>query len=93
MSRERRRVQYSGSVQGVGFRQTTMRIARGFAVTGFVRNLPDGRVELVVEGEAAVVASFLGAVQERLGECIQDVEGAPLPCDTSAFEGFTIQFD
>lgn len=56
-------VYYSGHVQGVGFRYTTVDIARGFAVTGWVRNLTDGRVEVVAEGEEAAVAEFLAAVR------------------------------
>jgi acylphosphatase len=47
---ERRTVFYSGLVQGVGFRYTTQRIAQQHAFAGFVRNLPDGRVQLVAEG-------------------------------------------
>ena len=47
---ERRVVHYSGRVQGVGFRYTVRTLATRFAVTGFVRNLADGRVQLVVEG-------------------------------------------
>ena len=47
----RRHLFYSGRVQGVGFRFTAQRIASGFAVTGWVRNLPDDRVEMLVEGE------------------------------------------
>ena len=41
---------YSGRVQGVGFRYTAKTVAAGFEITGTVRNLPDGRVELVAEG-------------------------------------------
>jgi len=51
MHRERRRLYYSGHVQGVGFRYTCQSLARGFDVAGYVRNLPCGRVELVVEGD------------------------------------------
>ena len=58
------RVLFSGMVQGVGFRFTSERIARHFAVTGFVRNLPDGKVELAAEGEEAVLQDFLKAVCE-----------------------------
>ena len=50
MSRERRRIYYSGRVQGVGFRFSTQRLASGFAVAGSVKNLRDGRVEVVAEG-------------------------------------------
>ena len=60
-----RAVYYSGQVQGVGFRATTAHIARSFAVTGWVRNLPDGRVQLVVEGDEGEVLRFLQAVRER----------------------------
>ena len=51
----RKTIYYSGRVQGVGFRWTTRRIACEYDVTGYVMNLPDGRVELAVEGPAKVV--------------------------------------
>ena len=52
------RVLYEGYVQGVGFRWTTKRIAQGYEVSGWVRNLADGRVELQVSGEDDEVAPF-----------------------------------
>jgi acylphosphatase len=55
---ERVTVFYSGRVQGVGFRVTVRQIARGFDVTGAVRNLFDGRVELVAEGEKGEVTAL-----------------------------------
>ena len=58
MPRVRRRVYFSGRVQGVGFRFTCQSLARGFEVAGYVRNLPDGRVELVAEGETASSTRF-----------------------------------
>lgn len=61
-----KRVHYSGRVQGVGFRYTTQSLAQGFAVAGSVRNLPDGNVELVAEGEAGEVDRFLNAVANRM---------------------------
>jgi acylphosphatase len=70
MSTTCKRVHYSGDVQGVGFRQTARSQAEGFAVAGYVRNLPDGRVELVAEGETGEVERFLGAIQRRLAEYI-----------------------
>jgi acylphosphatase len=57
-----RRVNYRGRVQGVGFRYTTHSIARRHAVTGYVRNLHDGSVELVAVGRAADVAAFVNEV-------------------------------
>lgn len=59
------RVLYTGRVQGVGFRATAAEIARTYAVTGWVKNLPDGRVELWAEGPRAEVEGFLGSVYEH----------------------------
>jgi acylphosphatase len=58
-----RRVLYSGRVQGVGFRATAVHIARNYAVTGWVRNLADGRVEMLVEGSEEEVKKFLEAIR------------------------------
>ena len=55
---------YSGRVQGVGFRATVRRIACGYDVTGAVRNLPDGRVELIAEGARAELTAFLTGISE-----------------------------
>jgi acylphosphatase len=59
-------------VQGVGFRYSARGIARGYTVAGFVRNLADGRVELVAEGENAKVEAFLLAIAERWSGSITD---------------------
>jgi acylphosphatase len=54
---------YSGCVQGVGFRYTAKTVATGFEVSGVVRNLPDGRVELIVEGAHEELEAFRGAIR------------------------------
>jgi acylphosphatase len=59
-------VRYSGRVQGVGFRYTAQHLAAGFAVAGWVRNCPDGDVELVAEGGADEVERFLAAIAARM---------------------------
>jgi acylphosphatase len=64
MDRSRMRILYSGSVQGVGFRYTVRSAATGFDVTGTVRNLPDGAVELVAEGERGELEAFRRAIRE-----------------------------
>lgn len=82
---------YSGRVQGVGFRFTTVRVAGGFAVTGYVRNLPDGRVELIAEGDAAQVDAFLKAVGKAMGPGIRDTtidRGEA----SGQFDGFGIRY-
>src|SRR5208283_4284756 len=66
-----RMVHYKGQVQGVGFRATAERIARDFPVTGWVKNLADGRVQLVVEGPLDAVEAFLKAVRARWGKSIE----------------------
>jgi acylphosphatase len=58
-------VYYSGKVQGVGFRATAADIAKDYPVTGWVKNLPDGRVQLLVEGPEDKVEEFLKAIRTR----------------------------
>ena len=60
-----RMVYYSGQVQGVGFRATAEKIARDYPVTGWVKNLSDGRVQLLVEGPEGAVMKFLAAVRKH----------------------------
>lgn len=62
-SKKRLHVIYSGRVQGVGFRYTVCRAAERRHVTGYVRNLPDGDVELVAEGDEQELAVVLNAVR------------------------------
>ncbi len=64
MSLVRVHVHYSGRVQRVGFRYTVKSLVPGYDVLGTIRNLPDGRVELVVEGEHAELEGFLQAVRD-----------------------------
>ena len=59
---ERITVLYSGRVQGVGFRATVRHLACGYDVTGAVRNLSDGRVELIAEGARAELKAFLDGI-------------------------------
>ena len=78
---------FKGQVQGVGFRYNTEVIAESFPVKGFVRNLPDGRVELQVEGEERTVQAFVQAIQDRFTGCIQNLEFRDIPVQhLGAFE-------
>jgi acylphosphatase len=65
-------VHFSGSVQGVGFRATAAALARDYPVTGWVRNLSDGRVQLLAEGPEEAVQAFLEAVRSRFRGYIED---------------------
>lgn len=63
---------FTGRVQGVGFRYQTLQIAKGFEVCGFVRNLPDGRVQLEAEGEQREVSAFIEAIEEQMEGYIRE---------------------
>ncbi len=65
---------FSGHVQGVGFRYYTLRTMAGYPVRGYVRNLPDGRVELLLQGEEKVLLQALDAVRGRMASYISSVE-------------------
>lgn len=81
---------FTGRVQGVGFRYQTLQVAKGYDISGYVINLPDGRVCLEVEGVAPEVRDFLTAVQERMEGYIRKVElseGRRAP----QYQGFTIR--
>jgi acylphosphatase len=87
----RRHVYYYGDVQGVGFRHAAVRAAAGLAVTGFVRNLRDGRVELVAEGEPEGVARLLDGVGRAMGGRITRREEAEEP-PTGQFGRFSVAY-
>ena len=82
---------YSGRVQGVGFRYTTKKLAAEFDVTGWVRNLPDGRVELlVIAQDEEEVQAFLKELQENsvLANYIKETETRNVP-PPQGVRGFT----
>jgi len=83
-------VLYSGRVQGVGFRYTVKALTTGFEVTGTVRNLADGRVELIAEGERPELDAFREAIRDSgLGRLIQREEESWTGA-TGEFRGFEI---
>ena len=86
-----KRVCYTGNVQGVGFRYTTVRLAGGFAVTGYVRNLPDGRVEMVVEGEAAEVDGFIADLADAMRGYIIETD-VHTELGTGQFSRFEVRY-
>jgi acylphosphatase len=86
---ERRTVYYSGQVQGVGFRYTASNLAAGYDVAGYVRNLPDGRVELVAEGSAEEINRFLDDIAHTMRRYIRQSEAHCSP-STGEFRDFGI---
>ncbi len=64
-----------GRVQGVGFRSTAKQLAEKLKLTGFTRNLPDGSVEICVQGEKAQLEKFLSHLrQEFPSDYIDDID-------------------
>ncbi|HEY0368929.1 MAG TPA: acylphosphatase [Chthoniobacterales bacterium] len=88
-----KQVFFNGRVQGVGFRWTVKQIAKGFDVTGWVKNLADGRVELCVAGEADEIAAFTKAISEsELRAHIKEVQEHPI-AQAPRVQGFQILHD
>lgn len=82
---------FSGRVQGVGFRYSIKRLATGFEVLGWVRNLDDGRVEMQVMGDEAELKEFIDEIHDSpLGHHIQEQEERSIPL-LDGVSGFSIQ--
>ncbi len=81
---------FQGRVQGVGFRGTTAQLAKHHPITGYVQNLHDGRVLLVVEGQPSHIDTFVTAVTTRLADHIAAVE-TQRSAATFAFRSFVIR--
>jgi len=88
---EQRRVVFSGQVQGVGFRYTARRLAGRFDVTGYVRNLADGRVECVIEGPGRQIADFVESLSIRMGQYIDHVQEDKQPYSGN-YDTFDVKF-
>ena len=71
---QRAHLYYSGRVQGVGFRYRVWDMAQGLKVRGWVKNLPDSRVELLAEAEESVLKEFLDKINEYFFRYIQDAD-------------------
>lgn len=87
----RKRLIFKGYVQGVGFRYTARMIANGYAVYGWVKNLPDGSVEMTAEGEAKEIRAFLKEIQQRLGSHVRETNEINEP-ETGEFVDFKIVY-
>jgi acylphosphatase len=88
---ERRDVYYSGRVQGVGFRYTVRWAASRFAVTGYVKNLSDGRVQLAVEGRPDEVQRLIDQVDAEMGRYVAEKREQVGPA-SGGFQGFEIRY-
>lgn len=75
----RRGVRFIGRVQGVGFRASAQFVARGFDVSGWVRNEPDGSVWLEAQGAQTEIDAFLEALRNRMASFITSAHPQDLP--------------
>ena len=82
-------VHFSGRVQGVGFRYTCNQVARQFRLTGWVQNLSDGRVELMVEGNGGDLAAAVEEICNNTYGQIDDISKAEAKA-TGEFDSFQI---
>lgn len=86
-----KRIAYSGRVQGVGFRFTVLNVANRYRLAGSVRNLPNGEVEVYVQGPAESIDGFQRDIDESFAGYIRQTDVDLVPPDTSLTE-FKITF-
>jgi acylphosphatase len=91
MEQTAKHVIFSGEVQGVGFRYTANRIAGRYNVAGYVRNRPDGTVEMFLQGPSPDVDACLQDIQDAFAGYIRETQVAEAPCD-ARLHGFRITF-
>ncbi|MBN1795323.1 MAG: acylphosphatase [Sedimentisphaerales bacterium] len=74
MSQTAKHIIFSGRVQGVGFRFTAHNIAKRCGLTGIVRNLPDGTVEMIAQGSSCDISDCISDIQESFAGYLRDVK-------------------
>lgn len=87
---QRQTCYFAGRVQGVGFRYTVQNLALQYNVRGFVRNAPDGRVELVMEGPEGDMEQLLDDIRQKMNGYIRDVSIDTSP-GTGEFQQFYVK--
>ncbi len=86
-----RHVIFIGRVQGVGFRYTAHRMAHRHQLTGFVRNLPDGTVEMFAQGPAQDIDDCIQDIKEYFGDYLRETGIQERPTDPK-YKDFRITF-
>ena len=86
-----RHVIFVGRVQGVGFRYTAHRIAHRHQLAGFVRNLPDGTVEMLAQGLAQDIDDCIQDIKEYFGDYLRETRIQEIPTDPK-YKDFRIAF-
>jgi len=91
MSITAKRIIFIGRVQGIGFRFTALNTANRCNLTGLVRNLPDGSVEMIAQGIAEDIDDCVRDIQESFTGCINQTKGEELPPNPE-YKNFKITF-
>ena len=91
MEQTAKHILFSGQVQGVGFRYTANRTAARYNLTGFVRNLPDGDVEMLAQGPEPDIDHCLADLQDYFTGYIEDTRIDPVPFN-SRYTSFRITY-
>ena len=91
MKRIARHIVFIGRVQGVGFRFTAQRIACRYSLSGFVRNMSNGSVEMLAQGHPDDIDDCLGDLQESFANCLRDTKIEDIPPDPR-YKEFNVTF-
>ena len=91
MEKNAKKIVFSGRVQGVGFRFTAYNIAIQYQLSGYVKNLPNGSVEMVAQGRDDDITNCIDDIRQALPDYITDTDIEEIPCNTGQHE-FKITF-
>ena len=79
MEQTAKRIVFSGRVQGVGFRFTALNVANRYHLTGYVRNLPNGSVEMLAQGTEETITSCIRDIEESFPGYVHQTDIEPIP--------------
>ena len=91
MQQTAKKIIFVGRVQGVGFRFTAQRMAKRYGLTGQVRNVPDGTVEMIAQGPAGDIDDCISEIRETFGSYVTDMKIIEIPPDPK-FTDFRMTF-
>ena len=91
MGQTTRHIIFSGRVQGVGFRFTVHRLANRHGLTGQIRNVPDGTVEMIAQGPAEIIDNCISDITETFDNYVRDIKITEIPFEPK-FTEFKITF-
>ena len=84
-------VTYTGNVQGVGFRWKVLNISKAYKITGYVKNLSTGDVEILVEGKREIVVKMIEEIDQQLKGFWRQ-KGEEFKCGSAHYEKFEIKY-